>query len=265
VRNPLSSERVYLRQTLLPSLFDVTRENLRFLDRVSIFEVGATYIPVPNQALPQETRTLGIVMTGPREAQSWLSGQDRSPVGFYDVKGVVEALVDRLNLAVTFSRGDHPAFHPGRCARVEVDGENLGVLGEIHPSVREAFELPDQAVCAVELNLDGVLAAWRGAGEMRPISTHPPVYEDLAFIVEEEIPAAHVRALIEQTGGALLRSVMLFDVYRGEQIGRDRKSLAYRLTYQAQDKTLTDREVAKIRQRIVKRLEKEVGATLRSS
>jgi phenylalanyl-tRNA synthetase beta chain len=91
------------------------------------------------------------------------------------------------------------------------------------------------------------------------------VYEDLAFIVDEGVPAARVRALIEQTGRPLLRSVMLFDVYRGEQVGRERKSLAYRLTYQAQDKTLTDRAVAKVRERIVKRLEKEVGATLRSS
>jgi len=264
VLNPLSTERAYLRKTLLPSLLHTTRENLRFLDRVAIFEVGAVYRPVEGQTLPDEPLLLGVVMTGPREARSWLVGQDRAPMGFYDLKGMVETLLTRLGLEGTFEPGEHPAFHPGRCAQVNVGGDVVGVIGELHPLVREAFDLPMQPVCALELDLDGLLAAWGAPRRMVSISVHPPVYEDLAVVVDEGELAVRVRDLIAQTGRSLVRSVVLFDVYQGEQVGAGKKSLAYRLTYQANDRTLTDREVAKLRGKITRRLERELGATLRS-
>ena len=264
VRNPLSAERAYLRQTLLPSLLNTTRENLRFLDRVSIFEVGAVYLPVEGQTLPNEPYRLCIVTTGPRDARSWMAGQDRTPVDFYDLKGVVEILLTGLGLKGTFEPGKHPAFHPGRCAQVSVGDDIVGVMGELHPLVREPFGLPAQPVCALEFDLDRLLAAWGAPRRMAPISVHPPVYEDLAVVVNEGVPAVRVRDLIAQTGSSLVRSVVLFDVYRGEQVGVGKKSLAYRLTYQADDRTLTDREVAKLRGKIMRRLERELGATLRS-
>ncbi|NIV31545.1 MAG: phenylalanine--tRNA ligase subunit beta, partial [Anaerolineae bacterium] len=235
VLNPLSAERVYLRQTLLPSLLHTTRENLRFLDRVAIFEIGAAYLPVDGQILPDEPRRLGVVMTGPREARSWMAGQDYAPMDLYDLKGVVEALLTGLGLEGAFERSEHqhPAFHPGRCARVKVADGEVGVMGELHPLVREAFDLPAQPVCALEFDLDRLLEAWGTPSRMTPISVHPPVYEDLAVVVDEDVPAVRVRDLIAQTGGRLLRDVLLFDVYRGKQVGGGRKSLAYRLTYQA--------------------------------
>jgi len=274
IRNPLSTERAYLRQTLLPSPLNVTRENLRFLDRVAIFEIGAVYLPVVDQILPDEPRRLAVVMTGPREERSWLPGQDRSLVDFYDLKGVVETLLAGLGLEGTFERGKHAAFHPGRCAQVSVGDEVVGVMGELHPQVRESFGLPEQPVCALEFDLDVLLATsvrWRGPSpgiggapcEITPLSVHPPVYEDLAVVVDEGVPVVRVRDLIAQTGAPLLRSTVLFDVYRGEQAGAGKKSLAYRLTYQADDRTLTDKEVAKLRGKIVHRLERELGATLR--
>jgi phenylalanyl-tRNA synthetase beta chain len=275
VRNPLSSERAHLRQTLLPSLLNTTRENLRFLDRVTIFEISAVYLPVEGQTLPDEPRRLGVVMTGLREAESWLAGQDRTPMDFYDLKVVVETLLAGLGLKGTFepdgtsasSVEPHPAFHPGRCAQVTVASltgdREVGTMGELHPLAREAFDLPDQPVCALEFDLDELLAAWGASRAMVPISAHPPVYEDLAVVVDEGVPAVRVRDLVAQTGAPLVRTVVLFDVYRGEQVGTGRKSLAYRLTYQADDRTLTDKEVAKLRSKIVRRLEQELGATLR--
>jgi phenylalanyl-tRNA synthetase beta chain len=263
VRNPLSAERVYLRQTLLPSLLHTTRGNLRFLERVAIFEIGAVYLPVAGQTLPDEPRRLGIVMTGSREARSWLAGQDRTPVGFYDLKGVVEALLAGLGLEGMFEPGEHPAFHPGRCAQVSVGDGVVGVMGELHPLVRQAFDLPEQPICALQFDLDRLLEVWGAPRTMVAISVHPPVYEDLAVVVDEEVPAVRVRDLIVQTGAPLVRSAVLFDIYQGEQVGAGRKSLAYRLTYQASDRTLTDREVAKLRTKIVRRLERELGATLR--
>jgi phenylalanyl-tRNA synthetase beta chain len=274
LRNPLSAERAYLRQTLLASMLNTTRENLRFLDRVLIFEIGAVYVPVEGPSgqarpLPDEPRRLSIVMTGPREARSWIAGQDRAPLDFYALKGVVEALLAGLGLEGTFEPGEHPTLHPGRCAQVSVassTGESsvAGVMGELHPVVRDAFGLPGQPVCALEFDLDELLSAWGAARAMVPISVHPPVYEDLAVVVDENVPAVRVRDLIARTGSSLVRSVELFDVYRGEQIGANQKSLAYRLTYQADDRTLTDREVAKLRDKIVRRLTQEIGATLRS-
>ena len=263
VRNPISAGRAYLRQTLLPSMLHTTRENLRFLDRVAIFEVGSIYLPVEGQTLPDEPRRLGVVLTGPREGQSWLAGQDRALMDFFDLKGVVETLLGRLGLEGTFEQGGHPAFHPGRCAGVSVAGNVVGEMGELHPLVRKAFDLPDQPICVLEFDLDELLATWGAPRTMVSLSTHPPVYEDLALVVDEDTPAVRVRDLIAQTGGALVRSVVLFDVYRGEQVVAGKKSLAYRLTYQADDRTLTDREVAKLRGKIVRRLERELGATLR--
>jgi phenylalanyl-tRNA synthetase beta chain len=262
--NPLSAERAYLRQTLLPSLLHTTRENLRFLDHVAIFEIGAIYLPLEGQTLPDEPRRLGIVMTGPREARSWLAGQDRTPMDLYDLKGVVEALLAGLGLEGMFDPGEHPAFHPGRCAQVSIGDDRVGAMGELHPRVRERFDLPEQPVCALEFDLDGLLAAWGAPRTMTPISAHPPIYEDLAVVVDEDVPAVCVRDLIAQTGAPLVRSIVLFDVYRGKQIGTGKKSLAYRLTYQADDRTLTDQEVAKLRAKIVRRLERELSATLRS-
>jgi len=262
--NPLSAERAYLRQTLLPSALNTTRQNLRFIDRVAVFEIGAAYLPVADQTLPDEPRHLSIVMTGPRETEAWMAGQDRTPVDFYDLKGVAEALLAGLGLSGTFEPGEHPAFHPGRCAQVHVGDRAVGVLGELHPQVQEAFELPEgQPVCALEFDLDELLAAWGAPRTMTPISIHPPVYEDLAAVVDEDTPEIRVRDLIAQTGSPLVRSVTLFDVYRGGQVGAGRKSLAYRLVYQADDRTLTDKEVAKQRDKIVRRLERELGAKLR--
>jgi phenylalanyl-tRNA synthetase beta chain len=264
VINPLSTERSYLRRTLLPSLLNTTRENLRFGDRVAIFEVGAVYLPVEGQTLPDEPRRLCVVMSGPREAESWIAGQDRAAMDFYDLKGVVEALLAGLRLSGEFEPGAHPAFHPGRCAEVKVGDKMVGVMGELHPRVRSAFDLPEQQpVCALDFDLDGVLEIWGAPHRLKPISVHPPVYEDLAIVVDEEVPEVEVRALITQTGAPLVRSAGLFDVYRGEQIGVGKKSLAYRLVYQADDRTLTDKEVAKLRGKIVRRLEREIDASLR--
>ncbi len=264
VQNPLSAERATLRRVLLPSLLTATRDNLRFGDRVAVFEIGNVYVPVEGEVLPDEPHHLAIVMTGPREARSWLPGQQRSPVDFFDLKGIVEALLDRLGAKASFRPGDHPAFHPGRCATVLLGEDLLGSMGELHPLAREAFDLPDQPICGLEFDMGPLLIRWGKAHKMTPLSNHPPVYEDLAIVVSEEVSAEQVRDLILQAGVPLVRSVTLFDLYRGDQIGRGRKSLAYRLTYQANDRTLTDKIVSKTRQKIIKRLARKVDAVLRS-
>jgi phenylalanyl-tRNA synthetase beta chain len=250
--------------------------NLRFRDRLALFEIGPVYLPVVEAGrlrgqpqglpLPEEPRRLAMVMTGPREALTWRGG-DRAAMDFYDLKGVVEALADGLHLeGVTFAPKSHPSYHPGRCAELTLgpDAPSVGHIGELHPLVREAFGLPaGRAVLAAEFDLEALLAAAPDRYRAAPVPVYPPVLEDLAFIVDERVSGAAVEAAIRAAAGDLLARLRLFDVYRGEQMGAGKKSLAYSLTYQAPDRTLTDAEAAQVRERIVRRLEKEVGAKLR--
>lgn len=263
VLNPLAADRAHLRRTLLPSLLNTARANLRFVERVAIFELGRVFHPRPDQLLPAEPRRVAALLVGPREPQSW-QPHDASPLGFFDLKGIVEVLLARLELRdVAWERGQHPACHPGRTARLLVGGQEIGIVGELHPLVRAAFDLPNLPVAIMELDLDALLAGWGAPTPMTEISGQPPVYEDLAVIVDETVPAAQVAALIRQAGGKLLVDLRLFDVYCGDQIPPGKKSLAYSLTFQAADRTLTDEDTRKVRAKIVGRLERELGATLR--
>ncbi len=263
VLNPLTADRAHLRRTLLTGLINTAHANLRFTDRVAIFEVGRVFHPRPAEALPAEPRRVAALLTGPRETGAWLA-HDASPLGFFDLKGIAEELTVRLRLSdVRWERAEHSALHPGRAARLLVGGAEIGVLGELHPKVRAAFDLPEQPVTVMELDLDALLAGWGAEHEMAPISSQPAVYEDLALVVDDQVTAAEVEALIRQSGGKLLVDVRLFDVYRGGQVPAGKKSLAYALNFQAPDRTLTDEDTKKLRTKIVARLERELGAVLR--
>jgi phenylalanyl-tRNA synthetase beta chain len=262
VTNPLSREREYLRQTLMNTTLETLASNLRFVERVAIFDLAPLYLPKEGQSLPEEPRYLSIALSGPREARSWLTSQG-SQFDFYDLKGVAETLCARLGVEATFARTEHPTLQPGRASSLVVDGEAIGVLGEVHPLVRENFGLPEQCVCLLELNLEKLLAASRPVAQVKPVSRMPVLKEDLAVVVDEELPSDRLLAAIREAGGALLADVVLFDVYRGEQVGAGKRSLAFSLTFQAPDKTLTSEETAKQRERIVKRLTQEFGAQIR--
>jgi len=262
--NPLTPEREYMRRTLMSHLLETVRDNLRFGERIALFEIGRVYWPRKGEVLPEEPRHLCIAMTGPREARSWLAPASE-PFDFVDLKGIVDTLIERLHLLdVTFAPARHPTFHLGRAATLSVAGVETGVLGEVHPTVCEAYDLGERRVCLAEFNLEKLLATAGRPVQVVPVSTYPAVYEDLAIVVDEGTPAAQVRDVIARAGGKVLRKVELFDVYRGAQIGAGKVSLAYALTYQADDRTLNDKAVAQIRARIVRRLERELGATLRA-
>jgi phenylalanyl-tRNA synthetase beta chain len=183
---------------------------------------------------------------------------------FYDIKGRIERLLTGFRFQnVTYAPTDSvPYLHPGKAAEVKVNGQTIGVFGELHPLVKDKYEFEEHPVLAAEFDLAAMRAA-QSEYELKPVPDVPPVLEDIALILDESIPATRVEALIRQTGGVVLADVKLFDVYRGEQIGAGKKSLAYSLTYQA-EKTLTDSEAAAIRNKIVRRLENELGAKLRS-
>ncbi len=262
--NPLTSEREYMRRTLMHSLLETIRDNFRFVERVAIFEIAHVYLPREGQELPDEPRRLAIAMSGPRDERSWLT-KPPTPMDFYDLKGVVEALLAHLGVEdYAFEPGEHPTFHPGRTALLRVAGTEVGVMGEVHPMVRESFELPEQPVCLLEFDLEALLSQAHLIRPLRPIPRLPGVRQDVALIVDEGIAARKVQEEIVKAGGELLAEAVLFDLYRGEQIPADKKSLAYALTYRAADRTLTDGEVSRVQERIVQHLKETLGAELRT-
>ncbi|HEY4721818.1 MAG TPA: phenylalanine--tRNA ligase subunit beta, partial [Anaerolineae bacterium] len=268
--NPISAERTHLRHTLLHSLLDVARQNIHHHEHLALFEINKVYLASEDGPLPDEVRRLTIVISGPREPESWHPvGQresDRTPVDFYALKGVIEVLLSALNITgAMYESAEHPTYYPGRTARLKIDGASIGLFGEVHPLVREAFDLPEQPVVAAELDLEALLKQVPASVRVADVPRFPTATEDLALIVEDKLPADRVLAVILKAGregSGLLKRAMLFDVFKGEQIGAGKKSLAYRLTYQA-ERTLTTDEVAKVREAIVQRLGEEVGAVLR--
>ena len=238
--------------------------------------------------LPLERRRLAIVLTGARGEVAW-QGADTALVDFYDLKGVLETLLAGLHLAgdassrgkpesqtnknsprdaasnASFVASNNPMFHPGRGAELKLGDAVIGAFGELHPVVREKFDLPAQAVLIGEFDLDALFVRVPPTYKTVSLSRYPGVAQDLALIVDENVPADRVHALIVQTGGALLQRATLFDVYRGDQIAKGKKSLAYALTFQAMDRTLSDADATKVREKIVARLKREIGAEVRGA
>jgi phenylalanyl-tRNA synthetase beta chain len=262
IANPTTPDKNVLRRSLVASVLDTLEKNIRLGESLSFFEIGSVFEPVKND-LPNEPRRLALAMTGVREATAW-DVKNSPPLDFYDLKGRIELLLRGLRFTnISYTETESVQYlHPGKAAEVKVNGQIVGAFGELHPLVKEKYELGDWPILVAEFDLDSLRGIEPTYG-VTPVSEFPPVYEDIAMIVDESVLAERVESLIKQTGGRTVANVKLFDVYRGDQIGAGKKSLAYSLTYQA-DKTLTDAEAAAIRTKIVKRLEHELGAKLRS-
>jgi phenylalanyl-tRNA synthetase beta chain len=271
VANPIAPERSVLRRSLLTSVLEVAEKNAK-AESIAMFEVGSVFEPVKDdsstrsaseQGLPNEPRKLAMVMTGARIASAW-DVKDAPAFDFFDMKGRVELLLAGLRFRdIIYAPASGAKYlHPGKSAEVKIGGEVIGMFGELHPLAKEKFEFDASPVIVAEFDLEKLRTMTPSYG-IQPVSEFPPMYEDIAVIVDESVAAAAVEAFIRQTGGKTVTNVKLFDVYRDEKIGTGKKSLAYSLTYQA-EKTLTDAEAAAIRNKIVKRLEREVGAKLRS-
>ncbi len=259
--NAIAPERRALRRNLLASVLESAEKNAR-AESISMFEIGSVFEPVRN-GLPDEPRKLAMVMTGLRHATTW-DVKDASSMDFFDMKGRIELLLSGLRYTnVSYATTDAVTYlHPGKAAQIKVNGQVMGVFGELHPLTKEKYEFGNAPVVVAEFDLDALRKTTPTYGII-PVADVPPVLEDIAVIVDEALPAERVATLIKQTGGKMVTNVRLFDVYRDEKIGAGKKSLAYSLTYQS-DKTMTDAEAAAIRTKIVKRLEYEVGAKLRS-
>ncbi|MBA4062429.1 MAG: phenylalanine--tRNA ligase subunit beta [Isosphaera sp.] len=265
--NPISPERSVMRRSLVPGLLAVAARNLEAADGVALYEVGFVYLPRQGEKLPDEPRRLAVVLCGRRTAGAWDDVQGVKPPqsDFFDLKGVVEALTSDLHLpGVAFAAAKGvPWLHPMRAAELTAGGKPCGAFGELHPKVAAAFGLADRAVQVAELDLEALLAAVPERTAYRPFSIMPPAKRDVAVVVPGETPAEAVLAEIRAAGGELLVGADLFDVYTGDGIPAGTKSLAFALTYQAPDRTLGEKEIAKAHEKVEGRLRHVLKAQIR--
>ncbi len=268
--NPISPERRVMRLSLLVSALENLARNARLSTRHAHFEIGRNYnLGEGDGTLPEEDRRLSILLAGDRHPTDFYSAAgEREQFDFFDLKGVVETLLTRLGFdarQIEFhARPDETSFGP-RCAAVTVDGTHVGLVGEIHPRVRANFDIPQARVCAAELRIAPLVRPHFTLNPMRPISPYPAVVEDLAFEADEETTVRRVEDSIRKAGGFLLKEVELFDIYRGDNLAANRKSLAFRLTWQSPERPLTEREVASLRKRVIEAVLKDTGGVLRGS
>ena len=261
VSHPMSAELEALRVSLRGGLLRTLSANQRVQDEgVRLFEAGRTYLPKDGD-LPEEREMLAGLLSGPRGAASWqpMDGD----LGFFDAKGVVEALTERLGVRARYEPWQEAFFHPGRAARIVVGEDSVGVVGELHPSVGRAFDLLRRPVAYFEIDLQALLSALPvRVREYRPVPRYPGVVRDLAIVLDRGVPSQRVAEIIEAT--PLVREVTLFDVYEGENVPGGKKSLAYHIVYQSPGRTLTGEEAEKSQDKLLQRLQKELGATLRA-
>jgi phenylalanyl-tRNA synthetase beta chain len=283
--NPLSEDQSAMRTTLLGSLLDVASRNLaRDADAVALFESGQVYLDNPptgrnpthdvgNQPVDPlagsfvgergapftEPHRFAALAVGPQVEQSWRGGGEAAD--FFALKGVLEGLAGQLGVELSFVAAEEPFLHPGRSAAVEIDGAPAGWIGEVHPLVCREWDL--EAASGFEVDAAALIgAATVGVELYEDVTTFPAAHQDLAVVVPVEVSATAVRDAILAAGGGLLRSARVFDLFEGEQLGAGRKSLALRLEFRAADRTLTDEEIAPLREAIKARLT-EIGGTLR--
>ena len=264
LKNPLSQERTHLRRSLLPGALITAQSNLKYLDKVAIFEVGSVFHPHKGKKLPDEPQRLSLLLSGVRDSKSWLD-KDEVNFNFFDLKGIIETFISRLHIdRIEWKKSRNLPCHPGRNVEILLNEKILGFAGELHPKIRKYFELPEQPVCIAELNLDMLIEFALQDHQMEFISNYSPIFEDLSIIVDSALPADAVTHFIREIGKPILRKLSLFDVYEGKQVESGKRSLSYSFTFQAEDRTLTDIEVGKIRKKILKKLGEKFQATLRT-
>lgn len=260
VANPISDDDAFLRTTLLPGLLRAARRNVAHRrTSVRMFEAGTVFAAGEGQ--PEEEERLTVLLTGPA-AEGWPA--DRREQDFLDAKGLLEHVMSGLRVA-GWELGDSPPgpWHPGRSATIRVGGEPAGQIGELHPRVAQAFDLPGR-VPAFEVRVAALVDAAGGEPAYRHVSRFPPVRRDVAFVLDRDVPAGAVWAALVEAGGDLLDRAVLFDVFEGDPLPSGQKSLAFGLDLRAPDRTLTDDEADAVVAEIARRLRSDFGAELRA-
>ena len=252
IQNPLGEDTSIMRTIALPSMLDILSRNNAYHNKsAKLYEVAKIYLPVEGEALPAEPKMLVLGTYGANE-------------NFFTVKGELEAILNGLNLpkASYTAVKDNPSYHPGRCAKVTINGVDLGYIGQIHPLVAENYGMDSEVYCA-EVNLSAMFDLQLPEATYVPLPKYPSVTRDLAVVCDEVLTVAEVENTITSAAGKLLRSVRLFDIYRGVGIPEGKKSLAFSLELRADDRTLTDTDSEGVVTKVLAALNDKLGATLR--
>ncbi|MNI28438.1 Phenylalanine--tRNA ligase beta subunit [compost metagenome] len=264
---PMSEERSSLRTGLLPQLLEVVSYNRnRNNDNVAIFEIGKVFITEQESLveLPEEKLLLSVVLTGKRRQAQW--SQKAESYDFYDLKGIFDRLTAYLGIeGVTYSAAQAEGFHPGRTAELHLttaEGRILiGRMGQLHPTLQQQRDLED--TYAIEVELQPLIAAANESIDYKLLPKYPAISRDLAVVVDVATQVGSMEQSIREVAGELLESIQVFDIYTGERLGTDRKSVAFALVYRHADRTLLDEEVTELHGKVVQTLEQQYGAELR--
>jgi phenylalanyl-tRNA synthetase beta chain len=261
--NPLIDEHSVMRTTLLPGLLETSARNASFrVFNQRIFELRRVYLVRPDQEFPCEPLVLGGLISGLRHPEGW--NQGKVEVDFFDAKGVVENILGALKVpTVTFeSRNLEPFYHPGKACTVISAGARIGSIGEIHPTVQENYAI-EKPVYYFELDIERLLLLVRENLPITPPSRYPDAARDIAMLLPDEVSAISIQDCINALKIKEIEDVSLFDLYKGEHIPEGQKSIAIRVRYRLQDRTLTDEEVVALHQRVINALVKNIGASIR--
>ena len=267
-----NQDRSSLRRTLLGSLMENVATNHRERKRIALFEIGKVYLPEHSpesddpgdEKLPLEVLKLAMALSGPLEESSWKDAKPRNS-GFHDLKGITEVLLKKLHVGnIEFKPVQGTPYHPGVAAALLIDGKPAGTIGKVHPKVIEAYDLGKREVFVAEFDHELLLAASQTNYPFRAFSSQPAVYQDLALVVDDEVAAGAVMGTIREAAGELLTDISLFDIYRGEQLGEGKKSLAFQLTFCAADRSLEEKEINDLREAMLGPLEEKLGAKIRA-
>lgn len=263
VQNPLSEEQRVLRTNMLHGILDILSRNVsRKNTDMGFFEIGNIFTPLAGEKLPRETLCLAAAVIG-KTPVGWQGHQKE--MDFYYLKGILENLFEEMNVARYdfMPEQEDAVFHPGRTAAVRINGEKIGVIGEIHPNVSENYRLNERTY-VLQINLDALINGAGGLRTVKSLPKYPAVDRDIALVVENTVLAGDIIRTIETAGRPLLEKITLFDVYQGQQIKAGYKSMAFAFKFQAPDRTLTDEEVNAVYAKIQKSLQDQFQAELRA-
>ncbi len=260
---PLSEEQAVMRTGLAHGLLGAIAFNAnRRQTDLAFYEIGRVYLP-SNDVLPEEPLYLGVGLTGRKNELNW--NQTRDEYDFYDLKGILEMIWERFDLpSPEYIRSSRPYLHPGQSAEAQWEGNNIGYFGQVHPGVLERYGITKK-VFIMELNLSIVANLIPATVVFRPLPKFPAVQRDLALVLSNKIEADQIIAKIKDSGGELVERVELFDVYQGEQIGPEMRSMAFSITYRSKEKTMNDQEVNELQTKLLQKLNSEFGAAVRGS